>query len=767
MKKVLVRLVILALLISEMQLSAALVHAAELPITSVVHIIAQQQKADGSYESVQGGSGVIYDVAGTIWTNAHVVLDAGYQPFDRYLVCIMVVENAAPECIYVANLLAADGDFDLAVLRLSGQDLDGKATKPLLTPIKKMDSSTLRIGHSLSVIGYPSAGGQTVTVTEGSVSGFVYNDKVDPPEVRWIKSDAAINPGNSGGAVVNDDNLFVGIPTFMVRSATTLTYIRPLNFIQDWANYVDEELANQTAPWVEKLVPDRITTLSAIPKNNAVQLNWAPAYTTDGIQYYEVIYDTNPIDFSQYESKKESEMPNYQTTTNTNLTVSNLVNGTKYYFYVEAVSNGQYGSKNWSDPVEATPNATTEIVTQTFSDVNSNHLNSLAITYLKQHNIVAGYLDGTFRPDQTINRAEMVKMIVAGKQVNPDPMVYKNCFPDVREEWYAVYICYAKEKGWIGGYPDGNFRPADLVNRAESLKIIMNAYGLLTAFGTGSSKYADVPTESWFASFVSAAEQLQLLEERGEFNPGRSITRANAAENIYRAALMQEVGIISTSEVWKNPDGSLVSLQEYYPMAVGREWTYQYVMSNANVNVSMTHKIGGTCSTDNSCFSSESSEESSSEFRFVPNRVVQTRLTDLSENSNSNTNYIHPITVISNRDMTIYYKIENPRSGSFFGLDMKEWDGIDQYKLVGFETIDTPDGQKSALRVHGVHKQHALFTVSTATTTNSVEGYITIEGDEYFVKGIGMVKSLKTWSMSAADKSAVLGTTTDTLTSYK
>ncbi|MBD3360686.1 hypothetical protein GF366_02690, partial [Candidatus Peregrinibacteria bacterium] len=106
-----------------------------------------------------------------------------------------------------------------------------------------------------------------------------------------------------------------------------------------------------------------------------------------------------------------------------------------------------------------------------FPDVRENHKNQEAVNYLKEIDIIAGYPDGTFKPDGEINRAELTKMIVASK-TDPDGQIYKNCFPDVKEEWFAPFICYAKENNWVEGYPDGTFKPEQNINRVEALKII-------------------------------------------------------------------------------------------------------------------------------------------------------------------------------------------------------------------------------------------------------------------------------------------------------
>lgn len=102
------------------------------------------------------------------------------------------------------------------------------------------------------------------------------------------------------------------------------------------------------------------------------------------------------------------------------------------------------------------------------------------ISFVYNEGIVHGYPDGTYRPLQTINRAELLKIILESTaQTNPVPEISNsNCsFPDViPNEWYAKYICAAKERQIIQGYPDGLFRPENPVNFVEALKIIELAY---------------------------------------------------------------------------------------------------------------------------------------------------------------------------------------------------------------------------------------------------------------------------------------------------
>ena len=112
----------------------------------------------------------------------------------------------------------------------------------------------------------------------------------------------------------------------------------------------------------------------------------------------------------------------------------------------------------------------------TVSDINSTTYKE-SIEYLLNKKIVQGYPDGTFKPGITINRAEFTKMIVGAKYSLSEIGNTSNCFTDVKTDWYAKYVCFAEKKGIIDGYLNGFFKPANTINFAEASKIIVNTFG--------------------------------------------------------------------------------------------------------------------------------------------------------------------------------------------------------------------------------------------------------------------------------------------------
>jgi len=175
-----------------------------------------------------------------------------------------------------------------------------------------------------------------------------------------------------------------------------------------------------------------------------------------------------------------------------------------------------------------------------FNDVQTTHKNKQAIEYLKQNDVIGGYSDGTFKPNNKINRAELLKILVGGRGVTPSVDDYNNCFPDVKTEWFAPYVCYAKAQEWVNGYPDGTFQPAKTVLKVEALKMTLNAYGIQTV-ATTEKPFEDIEAGAWYVPFVAIAKEKGLLEETGvSFMPSGEITRGSASENIFRTVVMKK-----------------------------------------------------------------------------------------------------------------------------------------------------------------------------------------------------------------------------------
>ncbi len=155
-----------------------------------------------------------------------------------------------------------------------------------------------------------------------------------------------------------------------------------------------------------------------------------------------------------------------------------------------------------------------------------------AISGLQERGIIGGYPDGTFRPDAPINRAELLKIVFKGHTLTA---ANRRCFSDINPDaWYAPYVCTAERRGIIDGYPDGTYKPEQTVNFAEAIKIILRAYGREITEEGGAN---------WFAPYVKELDDNDILPKHA-YIPWDTLTRARAADLIWRVIRYDEEGIV-------------------------------------------------------------------------------------------------------------------------------------------------------------------------------------------------------------------------------
>ena len=175
-----------------------------------------------------------------------------------------------------------------------------------------------------------------------------------------------------------------------------------------------------------------------------------------------------------------------------------------------------------------------------FPDVSTDYKHFTAIEYFKAKNVIQGYTDGTFRPDLPATRAEALKIILLSSSIAVDPVLPTelNIFPDVKaEDWFFPYIKKAKEMKIVVGYQDGTFKPQQTQNIGETLKMILLSKGItIDPVPSNTSIFPDVTNDLWFAPYVYYAKTRHVIEPQtdGKMNAGRSLTRGELVEMMYR-----------------------------------------------------------------------------------------------------------------------------------------------------------------------------------------------------------------------------------------
>ena len=251
---------------------------------ATVQIFAKQVN-NGRLQTIWTGSGTLISADGIILTNAHVAAPTSpglailyndpemlfdEQP-DQLVVALSDSADRPPVEVYIAELAAADGSLDLAVIKITA-DLDGTKldTSTLDLPFVEVgNSDTIGLGDEIRILGYPGAGGETITFTRGNVAGFESQNRVG--NRAWIKTDATISPGNSGGLGVNAAGQIIGVPSFGQEAiGGAINRLRAINYALPLLAAAEAN-SNYESPFV----------VQSTGQETFTHLTWADDYSDD------------------------------------------------------------------------------------------------------------------------------------------------------------------------------------------------------------------------------------------------------------------------------------------------------------------------------------------------------------------------------------------------------------------------------------------------------------------------------------------------------
>ena len=111
-----------------------------------------------------------------------------------------------------------------------------------------------------------------------------------------------------------------------------------------------------------------------------------------------------------------------------------------------------------------------------YGDVDAQAWYANTVSFGAQNKLILGYEDGSFRPDSSITRAELVSIIARFNNIDPKDESELR-FEDASGHWAEGNISALYKLGWINGYEDGSFRPDAAITRAEAVKIINASLG--------------------------------------------------------------------------------------------------------------------------------------------------------------------------------------------------------------------------------------------------------------------------------------------------
>ena len=226
-------------------------------------------------------------------------------------------------------------------------------------------------------------------------------------------------------------------------------------------------------------------------KNITVTLETATSgatiyYTTDGSTptedspKYEGPFNVADKTTIKTFATKPGWLDSYVTTDTVDLSSGNIPSLTEEHIaYVHGRDTGNFDAEDYVTRAEVSAMFSRLIVkkmvfldgTQSqFPDVEEGAWYTAYVKYLSNVDIVEGYEDGTFRPNNNITRAEFATIASRFFELEGGE---DNNFPDVADDhWAKSYIDSAVIKGWLIGYEDGTFRPDQPIKRSEAVTII-------------------------------------------------------------------------------------------------------------------------------------------------------------------------------------------------------------------------------------------------------------------------------------------------------
>jgi uncharacterized protein YkwD len=168
-----------------------------------------------------------------------------------------------------------------------------------------------------------------------------------------------------------------------------------------------------------------------------------------------------------------------------------------------------------------------------FFDVPENHDHAEAIFYLAENDILEGFNDGSFRPEHKISRAAFTKIIIGARfsQQEIDACIENQglsgdtvFFDDVpKDQWFSPYVCIAKTKRVVNGFPDGTFGPEKNIAFPAAAKILALTFSL----------EMDAESEPWYTTYIESLGNKNAISPAVQ-NIAYQITRQDMAEMVWR-----------------------------------------------------------------------------------------------------------------------------------------------------------------------------------------------------------------------------------------
>lgn len=195
-----------------------------------------------------------------------------------------------------------------------------------------------------------------------------------------------------------------------------------------------------------------------------------------------------------------------------------------------------------------------------FSDVGEFNFSKTAISYLQQQKVMQGYSDNTFRPTAPITRAEFLKILLTNQPVTDTTAI---SFTDVKpSDWFYGVVQQGVAKKVVEGFGDNTFRPHNTITKAEAMKMLSQVWELTTCTQGTSKTFEDVPSDAWYGQFVRVFTNCNLdpYASMTQAHPQAELSREQAAELLFRSIVSSKQDAVFSSSMYTVSSDGFVSV---------------------------------------------------------------------------------------------------------------------------------------------------------------------------------------------------------------
>ncbi len=218
-----------------------------------------------------------------------------------------------------------------------------------------------------------------------------------------------------------------------------------------------------------------------------------------------------------------------------------------------------------------------------------------AVSRVKDLGLMTGYNDGSFKPRQELSRAECIALISRFCNDQPADAITSSGFKDVADDsWYMKYVAVRGNE--FGGAKDGYFHPDVPCTREDMAVSLYRAFGYIGYASTAGFNDSDQVSSEYpyqYAVSLMKTEGIMNGDEYGNFNPQKSLTRAEAAQILFNLNQNGKSGISLTGEEQPVKTGLYLMSDTQYRMYIAQA-TATNIFFSANFGDVVEHEITQT-----------------------------------------------------------------------------------------------------------------------------------------------------------------------------